>query len=314
MIIENIKTKPELNEYMGEVFSYHLNRFINVGKEELIFKEVERVIDLYNKIIGDDDQLEKYGIKDILDDAKDDDFEKHYNFINLLEEEFKEDEPISSFLKDKANNDVIKIKNSKKEYVKKHFDGSYSFNLSLHKVDLFEPFFGLSVRNIRSPKCNRIELKFDATNIASFKSRVFEIYGEEKIRKVRWSTDGGLWTIVKVFKGYTPGEFLMHILGDSHSRLGYYKFNFEKIFESLNHEVQNIIYDLLNVFNSILEYQKYIKESQLRSNLLIDKIKENSNIRKLQLDFESNNTEKYEIQPLPKYLREKFGKESENNG
>lgn len=301
--IEEITTKPDLNSYMSEVFNYHFERIINNNYVENIADDfidiIEKDIKFRNGIQGNHKdifkELDSDGIKNIID------------LETILSRFENENNKFIKKIKKDINDKIDYIKNNKDKRIKNSFKNKYS--LPIHIVSnnkrvnasLIIPRSNLYNEN----NIKNIRVSFSQDNLITFSLYFSEIYGDEKVNKIKRD-------FRRNYSSYneTPISIMCKILDidDDKQVLLEYKFDLDNIYYNMTTESKNKLNEMSDLMNSVINYQIQIKNKNLKSAKVIEIIKNNSIMRKLQLDYESNNENKYEMEPIPKHLKKLFGK------
>ncbi|QPI16933.1 hypothetical protein [Staphylococcus phage vB_StaM_SA1] len=307
--IEEIKTKPELNKYMTEVFNYHLRRVIDGNYVENIASEFKSMVNkdieyrkngfnnpIHKDIFKDVDVNELEGIKgtrEILKEFKN----KDNRYLKEIERELEE---TSDFI---MNNKNLRIDRKFKNYE----DLSPITKDAIHNADIIDIIpFNYGLKDAYETLKN-VFVTFSPDNQITFNCQFSRIYGEEKIKKSKYNfrSRGG------DFEDRNDIVILKNILSipstNSPAVLDY-DFDINNIYYNLSPYSKRTLSELTVLMSSIIFYQKNIKNPNFKSLDVIELIKNNSRIRKLQLDYETNNENKYEIEPVPKHLKKLFGK------
>lgn len=312
-IIENFTKKPDINEYMARVFEFHLNNIIKENRKENLIEDCQKLFtDYRNKIARGD--LEFDNFKDIFGD---------YEFLNLLEDQKLilnrlEDNKIAEDIKKEINEKIDeKVKNKYNSLLKK-LDGKYSYlykNLEEIKsdleknIELFNAFF-INAPYLDFDKISSINLKIDNLNIFTFDISVSREIYSGKIFKYKWNGNepGVLLKNIKDYRGnvnqldlfdkVTCGYFVDRNFSG-------YKIIKENFLHNLDSRSKDFLNRYTDLFEAMIEYQCFIK-SNVKTEQIIDKIKGDNKIRKVQLEFESSEESKYDLIPMPKHLTEKF--------
>ncbi|WRM43417.1 hypothetical protein [Staphylococcus phage LY01] len=303
--IEEITTKPDLNSYMSEVFNYHFERIINNNYVENIINDfidiIEKDIKFRNGSQGNH--------KDIFKELDSDGIENIKELKSILSRfENKDNKFIKKIRKD-INDKIDYIKNNKDKRIKNVFKSKYDLpinivtNTKAINASVIIPRGNLyknkgSIKNIR--------VSFSPSNLITFNLHFSEIYGNEKVNKIKRD-------FRKDYSSYnqTPISIMCKILNIDKDEqvLLEYKFDLDNIYYNMTTDSKNKLNEISDLINSVINYQIQIKNKNLKSTKVIEIIKNNSNMRKLQLDYESNNEGKYEMEPIPRHLKKLFGKE-----
>lgn len=305
-ILQNITTKPNLNEYMEKVFNYHLYRLNNKDNMEKV-KEGFRNVIKKDLELRKEKRLKESNYKDIFNLADLSKYEKQKNDIDRFDD--KDNKFYKAVMND-INEDINHLVNNRdvniiEAYEEFNFNYLFHENIGFREANIAKTLnrmgfvLDLDSYAIRDSK---ISIKFDSTNLIIFNINYSEIYGAEKIKKFKYDFKNGNLrnTTFSLSDTLTSLLELDHLL---YSISNNYELNIENIIHNMESESKNILTEINSLINSIIEYQRTVKNKDLKSNDIIDKIISNTSIRKLQLDFETNNEELYEIKPIPKHLK-----------
>ncbi|QQM14746.1 hypothetical protein CPT_MarsHill_212 [Staphylococcus phage MarsHill] len=310
-LLENISTKPEINGYMEKVFNYHLAKIIENNYIDDIKESTIQVINKNLELMSDN-KLNESSYRDIFNDPDTHTYEEtkelFHNFNNKDNKFYKE-------INNQIDSKVDEIKNNKYKVILESFTGyndfDYDQKYSINKssiINLFDISY-LGADRFRRRKSKNCKIKFDPSNLVTLIFNYSEIYSlstsdVDKIKRDFYSLykdrdyDDSL---IKTFEDIIPL--------DSYTRnkaLSLYGLNLEKIMYNLDSDSKNKLIEVNNVITSIIKYQMYAKDKNNRTDNMISKVKNNSIMRKLQLDYESSNTDKYEIELVPKHLKNLF--------
>ncbi|BDE75690.1 hypothetical protein [Staphylococcus phage S6] len=302
--IEEITTKPDLNSYMSEVFNYHFERIINNNY-------VESIADDFNDIIEKDIKFRngsQGNHKDIFKELDSDGIKNIKELESILSRFENENNKFIKKIKKDINDKIDHIKNNKDKRIKNKFKSKYNlptYIVSDNKIantsviiprgNLYKNEIG--IKNIR--------VSFSTDNLLTFNLHFSEIYGDEKVNKIKRD-------FRKDYSSYneTPIRIMCKILDidEDNQVLLEYKFDLDNIYYNMTTESKNKLNEMSDLINAIINYQIQIKNKNLKSTKVIEIIKNNSIMRKLQLDYETNNENKYEMEPIPRHLKKLFGK------
>ncbi|QQO92864.1 hypothetical protein CPT_Madawaska_214 [Staphylococcus phage Madawaska] len=302
--IEEITTKPDLNSYMSEVFNYHFERIVNNNYVENIVSDfidiIEKDIKFRNGSQGNH--------KDIFEELDSDGIKNIKELESILSRFENEDNKFIKKIRKDINDKIDHIKNNKDKRIKNTFKSKHDLptnvvidtrvinpSVIIPRSNLYRNELG--VKNIR--------VSFSPDNLLTFNLHFSEIYGDEKVNKIKRD-------FRKDYSSYneTPIRIMCKILNidEDDQVLLEYKFDLDNIYYNMTTESKNKLNEMSDLINSVINYQIQIKNKNLKSTKVIEIIKNNSIMRKLQLDYESNNENKYEMEPIPRHLKKLFGK------
>ncbi|QDJ97646.1 hypothetical protein PALS2_021 [Staphylococcus phage PALS_2] len=303
--IEEITTKPDLNSYMSEVFNYHFERIINNNY-------VESIASNFVDIMENDIKFRNEGQmnhKDIFKELDSDGIKNIKEIESILSRFKNEDNKFIKKIRKDINDKIDYTKNNKDKRIKNVFKSKHNLptyiigNIKLVNASVIIPRSNLFYKNENGIK--NIRISFSPDNLLTFNLHFSEIYGDEKVNKIKRD-------FRKDYSSYneTPISIMCKILDidDEKQVLLEYKFDLDNIYYNMTTESKNNLNEMSDLMNSVINYQIQIKNKNLKSTKVIEIIKNNSIMRKLQLDYESNNENKYEMEPIPRHLKKLFGK------